>query len=173
MLSTLVLLLAMATIGAIDGTYYHTYKYRLFEQPASRLETVTHILRALSLTVALGVLSQWIPVGGWYWAMAGLFTFDLVVDVVDILIEPRSRAPLGGLPPLEYFIHMISIAISGGAWATFAIAGWPARNQATALVAFDLPWWLLWYARAVAVGALLMGLGDAIRLGLARRARRS
>ena len=91
---------------------------------------------------------------------------------MDILIEPRSRAPLGGLPPLEYFIHMIVIAISGGAWATFAIAGWATRSAPTALVTFPVPWWLLWYARAVALGALVMGLGDAMRLVLARRARR-
>lgn len=173
MFPTLILLLAMATIGAIDGTYYHSYKYRLSQQPSSRLETVTHVLRALSLAVALWVLSDRIPVGGWYWAMAALFTFDLGVDVVDILIEPRSRAPLGGLPPLEYFIHMIVIAISGGAWATFAIAGWATRDQPTALVAFDAPWSLLWYGHAVAVGALVMGLGDAIRLVLPRGATRA
>lgn len=170
MIPTLILLLAMATIGAIDGTYYHTLKFRLFEQPSSRLETVTHVLRALSLAVAVWVLSDRVPVGGWYWAIVALFTFDLAVDVVDILIEPRSRAPLGGLPPLEYFIHMMVIALSGGAWATFAIAGWSTRQEPAALVPFDVPWVLLWYARAVAVGALAMGLGDAVRLALARRA---
>jgi hypothetical protein len=167
---TLVLLLVMATIGAIDGTYYHTYKFRLFEQPSARFETITHVVRAFSLAAALWVLAHRIPVGGWYWAIVALFTFDLVDDVVDVLIEPRSRAPLGGLPPLEYLIHMISIALSGGAWATFVLAGWATRHQPAALVPFDVPWWLLWYARIVAVGALLMGVGDSIRLVLSRRA---
>lgn len=171
MVPTLVLLLAMATIGAVDGTYYHTLKFRLFERPSARLETLTHIVRALSLAGALWVLAHRIPVGGWYWAMVALFTLDLVVDVVDVLLEPRSRAPLGGLPPLEYLIHMISIALSGGAWATFVLAGWAMRHEPTALVPFDLPWWLLWYARIVAVGALLMGMGDGIRLFLSRGAR--
>ena len=159
----------MATIGAVDGMYYHTLKFRLFEQPSARFETVTHIVRAFALAGALWVLAHRIPVGGWYWAMVALFTFDLVDDVADVLIEPRSRAPLGGLPPLEYLVHMIAIALSGGAWATFVLAGWATRHAPTALVPFALPWWLLWYARVVAVGALLMGAGDAIRLILSSR----
>ncbi len=167
MLPTLVLLLIMATVGALDGSYYHTYKFRLFEQPSSRVETVTHILRALTLAIGVWVLAHRIPVGGWYWAVVALFTFDLVVDIVDILIEPKSRKPLGGLPPLEYFIHMMAIALSGGAWATFVIAGWASRGQPSALLPFELPWWLLWYARVVAVGALAMGVMDALRLVLA------
>lgn len=171
MIPTLVLLLAMATIGAIDGTYYHTYKFRLFEQPSARLETTTHIFRALTLAVGLWVLAHRVPVGGWYWAIVALFTLDLIDDVVDVLIEPRSRAPLGGLPPLEYLIHMIAIALSGGAWATFVLAGWSTRHAPAALVPFDLPSWLLWYARIVAVGALLMAVGDAIRLVRSRAAR--
>lgn len=171
MIPTLALLLAMATIGAIDGTYYHTYKFRLFEQPSARFETITHILRAWSLAVALWVLAHGVPVGGWYWGMVALFTFDLVDDVVDVMIEPRSRAPLGGLPPLEYLVHMVAIALSGGAWATFVIAGWATRHEPTALVSFALPWWLLWYARIVAVGALLMGMADAIRLARSRAVR--
>jgi len=171
MVPTLVLLLVMATVGAVDGAYYHTYKFRLFEQPSARLETVTHIFRAFSLAIALWVLAHWIPVGGWYWAILGVFTFDLADDIVDVLIEPRSRAPLGGLPPLEYFIHMIAIALSGGAWATFVLAGWATRHEPAALVSFDLPWWLLWYARIAAVGALLMGVGDAIRLARSRAQR--
>lgn len=169
MIATIVLLLAMATIGSIDGAYYHAYKFRLFAQPSARLETVTHVLRALSLAVGLWVLARGIPVGGWYWAIAALFAFDLVVDVVDVVIEPKSRAPLGGLPPLEYLIHMIAIALSGGAWATFAIAGWASRGQPAALVAFAAPWWLIAYARVVAAGALAMGLMDLIRLVRARR----
>ena len=68
---------------------------------------------------------------------------------------------------------MMVIALSGGAWATFAIAGWSTRQQPAALVPFDVPWALLWYARAVAAGALVMGLGDAIRLVLSRGARRA
>lgn len=101
MFPTLILLLAMATIGAIDGTYYHSYKYRLSQQPSSRVETVTHVLRALSLAVALWVLSDRIPFGGWYWAMAALFTFDL-----RYRFDARGTTEIKGKGPMTtYFLR--------------------------------------------------------------------
>lgn len=154
------LLLVMATIGAIDGTYYHTLKFRLYDQPSARLETVTHVFRAWSMAFAVWLLAHHVPVGGWYWALVAVFAFDFVDDVVDVAIEPRSRAPLGGLPPREYLIHMIVMGLAGAAWVSFIAAGWAQRAAPTALLPHPLPAWVVWYARAVAVGALLMGLQD-------------
>jgi hypothetical protein len=165
----LVLLLAMASIGSIDGAYYHTYRFALYRQPSARLETVTHVIRAFALAFTVLVLSAGTPVGRWFWVVAAVFAIDFVDDVVDVAIEPRSRAPLGGLPPLEYLIHMIVMALSGGVWVSFLVAGWATRGQPTAIVPRALPWIIVWMGRGVAVGAILMGAGDAIRLVLARR----
>ncbi len=77
------------------------------------------MFRALSLVVALWILAHRIPVGGRYWAIVALFTFDLVV-----------------------------------------LAGSATRHEPAAR-----------YARIAAVGALLMGVGDSIRLVMPRRMR--
>jgi hypothetical protein len=164
MIVPLVLLLAMAFIGSIDGAYYHTYKFALYRQPSARLETVTHVIRAFALAFTVLVLTSGIPVGRWFWVVAAVFAVDFIDDIVDVAIEPRSRAPLGGLPPLEYLIHMIVMALSGGVWVSFLVAGWASRDQPTALVPHALPWIIVWTARGVAVGAILMGASDAIRL---------
>ncbi len=169
----LILLLVMATIGSIDGSYYHTYKFELFRQPSARLETVTHVFRAYSLAIAAWVLVHYIPQGVWYWALVALFALDFLDDVVDVLIEPKSRAPLGGLPPFEYLIHMLVMGLSGAIWVTFIVGGFATRSAPSALVPYELSWWLLWYGRIVAVGAVLMGTMDALRLAMSLRKARA
>jgi hypothetical protein len=161
----LVCLLLLATIGVTDSAYYHTYKFRLFEQPSSRVETLTHIARAFAAAVTIGLLSHYRPVGGWYWLVAGVLGFDFVINVVDVVVEPKSRAPLGGLPPPEYLIHMVVMAFAGGATCTFLALGYAGRLEPSALLAPEhMPTWLVWYARVVVVGAVLSGIGDSVRL---------
>lgn len=157
MMLTLLLMALMATIGSFDGLYYHIYRFRLFDQPASRAETVTHLLRGLSFAAAVLVISAGRPEGAWYWAIAALFGADLLIDVVDVLIEPSSRKPLGGLPGPEYLIHMVVMAISGGIWVSFLVNAWQWRNHATALVPYasnEMPTWLIWDGRLMGAGAL-------------------
>lgn len=47
------------------------------------------------------------------------FGLYLVVTAVDVLLERSSRATLGGLPPLEYLLHVLIVFGIGGAAATF------------------------------------------------------
>ena len=156
----------MALIGSIDGAYYHTYKFALYKQPSSRVETVTHIIRAFSMAFVVWILAHYTPMGDWFWAGAIVFAIDMIDDIVDVLVEPSSRAPMGGLPTFEYLIHMLVMACAGGAWTTFVVLGWGAQNEPTALLPFasNLPEWVLWLSRLVAVGALLTGIGDTIQL---------
>ena len=42
-----------------------------------------------------------------------LVVVDWMNSMIDVLLEPKSRKPLGGLPPMEYAIHMVSMCISG------------------------------------------------------------
>lgn len=103
---------------------YHLWKLRLHRQPSARAEALVHIVRAFSFALALGVLDHVRPEGASYWALAALFAVELLDDVMDVLIEPASRAPLSGLPPTEYPIHMMVMALSGGVWVSFLLAGW-------------------------------------------------
>ena len=85
-------LLAMATIGAIDGTYYHTLKFRLYDQPSARLETVTHVFRAWSMAFAVWLLAHHVPVGGWYWALVAVFAVLTVNVGLTYILAPRYGA---------------------------------------------------------------------------------
>lgn len=159
---TVVLFIVAGTIGAVDILYYHLYKFRLSRRPGSRLETGTHILRAFTFAVGMWILVAFAPVGGWYWALAAVFALDFLDGIFDVAIEPRSRAPLGGLPPLEYSVHMLSTTLTGGAWVAYLISGWAGRLEPTALVSRTsaLPAWLLLDGRLLAVSSVLLGVTE-------------
>ena len=152
----LAVLLIAANVGAVDGLYYHLYKFRLATQPSARGETLTHVWRAISTSFALLVLAAGTPSGGWYWALVATFGSDFVIDLVDVSLEPNSRKPLGGLPTLEYVIHIAVTAMNGAVWGTFAFIGWPLRNAATGLVASAMPAIFVWDARLTAAGAIAL-----------------
>ncbi len=156
------LFIVSGTIGAADILYYHWYKFRLYKQPGSRLETLTHIFRSFTFGIGVYTLLHYLPTGGWYWAVAGLFGADFLDELVDIWIEPKSREPLGGLPGREYLVHMVSTTLNGGAWVTFLVAGWAGRLSATALVArhTSLPAWLAIDGNLIVASSLLIGAGE-------------
>jgi hypothetical protein len=157
MTATVALMVLMGAVGAIDSLYFHLYRFRLFRQPSARGETLLHLARAATYALALGLLSSFVPRGGWFWALASVFTLDLAIDVVDVLVEPASRAPLGGLPGIEYLLHMLVMAISGAIWASFGAAGWSQRVLPTALLPADgRPAWLYWDARLTALGSVAL-----------------
>ncbi|MBS2032908.1 MAG: hypothetical protein JST54_33860 [Deltaproteobacteria bacterium] len=165
MILPLTLLILMGSIGSIDSLYFHLYRFRLYAQPSSRIETLTHVVRGLTFCATLSILLAGVPRGAWYWAVAAVFGVDFVDDVVDVLIEPGSRRPLGGLPPAEYLIHMVVMAVTGAIWVSFLTAGWATRNAPTALEpwAGTLPGWMVWDARLMAAGGAGLAL---LELGL-------
>ena len=113
------LLLVASIIGAIDVGYYHIYKYRLFEQPSAVGEHITHLLRSV-MFLAIGAvvtLSDGSPAARAI--VLGLVAFDLLNGVVDVLLERRSRKPMGGLPTGEYLLHILGSFVIGLAVATF------------------------------------------------------
>ncbi len=150
------LFIVSGTIGAADILYYHLYKFRLARRPGSRAETVTHLLRSFAFGVGVWTLLSYEPRGGWFWAVAGLFAFDFVDELVDVAIEPRSRESLGGLPGAEYLVHVVCTTLNGGAWVTFLAVGWSTRLAKTELVARHsaLPAWLVLDGKVIAVNAI-------------------
>lgn len=159
MLLTVALLVTLGLVGSLDIGYFHIWKFRLARQPSSRLEHLTHLARGVLFLVELGLLLSAVPQGAWFWAVAALLVLDFWIEVADVLLEPSSRRPLGGLPPLEYFIHMNAAILTGGVAASYLILGWPNRLAPTSLASIGagvIPWWLAamgWLM--VAVGGLL------------------
>jgi hypothetical protein len=110
---TLLILCALAPIGAIDVLYYHLYRFRLFERDHSVAEELTHLVRHVCFVALVALLAS--GVGGWAdRVILVLLVVDLINSAADVLLEPRSRAPLGGLPAGEYFLHFLGR--SGRRW---------------------------------------------------------
>ncbi len=128
----LIVLLTAAPLGAFDVIYFHLWKFRLFERPESVKEEITHLLRGYLVPVATGILLLGRPEGGWFWLVFGLFVFDGLNSLLDVIFEPASRAPRI-VPPTELSVHFFGMSLMGAAFATFILSGWDARHHATAL----------------------------------------
>ncbi|WP_437909485.1 hypothetical protein WME95_17330 [Sorangium sp. So ce327] len=106
-----ILLAVYAAVGAIDGIYYHLWKYRLFAQEASRREHHLHTIHAALFAIVVGTLYLAPSAGLLLWAGLGAVAASFVVAILDVLEERRSREDLGGLTPREYALHAGLIAL--------------------------------------------------------------
>jgi hypothetical protein len=132
-LATFLLFFALP-VAAFDALYYHIWKFRLFQQPSCRGEMVTHLSREVVFFFTLLTVVTVRPHGAWYWAFAGLVLADQVINMTDVFFESTSRIPLGGLPRLEYMLHVFGASVAGAAQATYLYSAWPLRLEPTALV---------------------------------------
>jgi len=159
------LLLIAGPIGATDVLYFHLWKFRLYRRPQSRKEEITHLFRGIAVPVIFALLLLGRPEGRYFWIVAALFLFDTVNSLIDVMIEPASRASLGGVPPNELAVHFIGTSMMGAAWATFMITGWPGRTAPPTLAHWPpgtFPSWLApmaWGAVAVSVLLVLFEAG--------------
>jgi len=150
----LTLLGIVAPIGAFDVLYFHVWKFRLFARPASRAETATHVVRSVLIGVVALLLAEYEPRGRWYLAVTALLALDFANTLLDVWLEPASRKDLGGVPRLEYLIHVIGATAGGAVLAAFVALGRGLATLPTELHPTTLPGFLVWNARAIAVGCL-------------------
>ena len=123
MAETLEVLLFASMIGVFDVGYFHLYKFRLYEQPGSVLEELTHLVRHLLFIGAVLTLTLGRDVAVIRITLGVIVVFDLANTVLDVLLEGESRAPLGGMPRVEYLVHLLSSLALGAAFATFYFKG--------------------------------------------------
>ncbi len=107
------LMCGFSLLGVLDVGYFHIYRFRLYKQVSSRGEQITHLFREiLFLTILLWVM--FVHAQGVYALVLPLLLLaDLINSLTDVLLEPKSRSSLGGIPPLEYLIHMLTMLVSG------------------------------------------------------------
>ena len=118
----LAIMTAAAGIGAVDVLYYHLYRFRLFAQPGSVAEEVTHLCRHAIFLALLLVLSSGGRSPRGDALVLGLVGLDVLNGAADVLLERRSREPLGGLPSMEYLVHFLSTFAMGLAVAAWMLA---------------------------------------------------
>lgn len=120
------LLLAASTIGVVDVFWFHLHRFKLYRQEPCTQEEAVH-LASYATFVALGVALLAVgPDGGGQGVVLALFGVQLALTALDVLLEPRSRAPLGGLPAVEYLFHILVTFGVGAAAATF---WWTTRSS--------------------------------------------
>lgn len=122
------LLLAASTIGVVDVFWFHLHRFRLYRQEACAREEAVHLASYATFVALGGALLAIGPDGSGQATVLALFGVQLVLTAADVLLEPRSRAPLGGLPAVEYLFHILVTFGVGGAAATF---WWTTRSSGT------------------------------------------
>jgi hypothetical protein len=149
------MLTVAAPIGAFDSLYFHLWRFRLYSRPDSRAETATHVVRALVIGAGALLLAHRSPTRGWFWGLTAVLALSFVNDIADVLLEPASRRALGGLPPLEYLVHILGATLSGAVATAFIVRGLPLGVGSEVAA---LPGWLVASATAIGLGALSLGL---------------
>lgn len=170
MLVPSVLLLVIGSLGAFDIAWFHTYKGRLVEKAECRSEVVLHVIRGVVYAVQFVVVPNVEMRGRWLALLALLFAIDIVVGVADILVEPKSRAPRGGLSGGEYLVHMVLSVLVGAELCSVAAHAFPLAHEPTAIaIVSSVPTWLRALLGAMAVGSLSCAVVEGLMLGESRR----
>ena len=160
-----VLISTSAVFATADGVYLHLYKYRLFARADSRTEHWTHSIRALMFGPIVYLLFAHPYAGVVLWATLGLVVVDFGVQSWDVLVERGSRATLGGLTPVEYWIHVAAITTHVAAVTLILVTRPDGAWSLSAGTVAPGPWPSLahWTALAIAPGAVGLGV---LHLGL-------
>lgn len=147
---TLSIVLAIGAIGAVDVLYFHLWRFRLYARADSVAEEVTHLVRQVVFVTVVLLLASDSRTPRLDIVILTLIVVDLVNSAIDTLIERRSRASLGGLPPLESLVHIVASFGMGVAAATYFLADPRAAAPVPAAV-------LQWQVRAVVgLGVVLL-----------------
>lgn len=130
----LILMVIATPLGALDVLYYHMWKFKLYKQPTAFWETITHLFRGFLFVGGAFFIINYELHGSWFWFLGAFFILDFVNEVADVLTETSSRAPLGGIPPLEYLVHIVGSTFAGAIAMSYFILAWKFQSEPTAIV---------------------------------------
>jgi hypothetical protein len=166
------LLLIAGPIGGTDVVYFHLWKFKLYRRAQSRKEEVTHLFRGAAAPAIFAFLLSGRPEGTYFSIVVALFLLDTINSLIDVVIEPASRAPIG-VPPTELAVHFIGTSLMGASFAIFMYEGWATRMARSVIVHWPVgtfPPWLPPMAWGAVVISILLVVFEA---GLVWKYRRS
>jgi hypothetical protein len=154
-----VFLILFAAVGAYDGLYLHLWKYRLYARQESRYEHKLHTAVAFLFVPVVWLLFYGNFGGLALWAAVLFVLVSFVVEMMDVLEENDSRAPLGGLSREEYAAHVVAITARVAAVA-LALAAKPVEAWALSsplALEVEYPAWVTFVGEQVLFGNVMVG----------------
>lgn len=155
-----VLMIFFIVLGTFDGLYFHLWKYKLHLLPAARREHIIHTARAFVFVPLSFLLFVYNSAGLLLWTAIALLILDTYLELIDILEERKSRAPLGGIPSEESAIHVFASSFKFAA-IILLLTTKPASAYLTLdiwLIEEPLPMYLSYIGTAFALGSLGGGI---------------
>lgn len=102
-----IVLLGVGAVGALDEYFYHYKKANLFKRDDCLSENLLHTARYFIYCLLFFLLATAEVSGIYVIPVIFLLVCDLLVGIGDVIVEPKTRAFQGGLPPGEYLLHMM------------------------------------------------------------------
>ena len=118
MIAAFYLLTVAGLVGSYDVLYYHIYKLKLYKQHDAMWENVTHAIRALLFAVMILTVMHVRCTGFWWLIYPILLTVEVTNTMTDAILEPKTRKSMGGLPAVEYYLHIFLSIVTGAALAS-------------------------------------------------------
>jgi len=157
----IVLLTLFAILALYDGFYLHIFKYKLFNQPESGGEHLTHTIRSILFPI---ILFSCYLTSSDFWFFVGLIflVIDVLVTVADAYLEKDSRTFMGGLPRWEYIIHLLVNGLHFASIAVFIVIkvrldghGFTLLNDFSSVQNYDT---FIWLVRNLIPGSIVMAV---------------
>jgi len=112
------LMVSFALLAVFDGLYLHIVRFELHRHKESKLEHVSHTLRAIIFPAMVYFLFVAQDNVIFFYVGLALVAADIVVLGVDAYMEKDSRTFMGGLPRWEYILHLF---VNGFHFASIAV----------------------------------------------------
>ena len=97
----------LGILGFLDEAIFHQKIGRLLNRPECFHENILHLIRSFCFSFIFIFFGLTITRGIYIFLISLLFFIDVVVGILDILVEKKSRNNQGGLSSYEYLIHML------------------------------------------------------------------
>lgn len=112
------LLVSFALLAVFDGLYLHIIKYELHRHKESKLEHLSHTIRAIIFPAIVYFLFVVHDSVIFFYLGLAFVLVDIIVLAVDAYMEKDSRTFMGGLPRWEYILHLF---VNGFHFASIAV----------------------------------------------------
>jgi hypothetical protein len=107
------LLIVLVLSASFDTFYYHIHTFKLYLYPDTRREHLVHTIQSCIVPFLVPPLFIVNASGLLLWAAVAIAAAHIGVSYWDASEEMDSRKRFGGLPKLEYCVHLFAEILKG------------------------------------------------------------